>query len=111
MAAFAFDPESLAGGGGEGGAVGLGAAVTIGGGQMEAEGGFAGTGLAGEDGEEAGGQPAGPVPVDGHKALGQVGPGGANGGIEAKFGRDRFYQDLGFFYCFHDLTTSWSVRN
>ena len=51
---FAFDPEGIARGGGEGSIVGLGAAETIGSGQVEAEGGFADTGLGGEDGEEAG---------------------------------------------------------
>ena len=54
MAAFAFDPEGLAGDGSEGGGVGPGAADTVGSGQVEAEGGFADARLAGEDGEEAG---------------------------------------------------------
>ena len=49
MATFAFAPEGFAGLGGEGGAVGPGAAVDVGGGQVEAEGGFADAGLAGKN--------------------------------------------------------------
>ena len=49
VAAFAFAPEGFAALGGEGGAVGPGAAVDVGGGQVEAEGGFADAGLAGKN--------------------------------------------------------------
>ena len=63
----------------EGGAVGPGEAVEVGSGEAEAEHGFADAGLAGEDDEEAAGQPAGPVPADGLEGFAESGPGGAKG--------------------------------
>ena len=55
---------------------------------MEAEGGFADAGLSGEDGNEAGWQPAGPVPLDGNMVWGQVGPTGAIRRIKGKLGAE-----------------------
>jgi len=86
VAGFAFAPED----GGrdtfdvaaanKGGAVGPGAAFDVGGGEVETEEGFAGAGLAGEDGEEAAGEPVGPVPLDGGEDVVEVVPTGGGGG-------------------------------
>lgn len=75
MAGFAFAPEDVAGWGGEGGAIRPGKMVEVSGGEVEAEKGFAGAGLAGEDGEEAVGEPAGPCPADGGEHAAKAGPG------------------------------------
>ncbi len=104
VTAFGFDPEDFAGFGSEGGAVGPGTAVGVTGCQVEAEGGFADARLSGEDGNEAGWQPAGPVPPNGNMVWNQVGPIGAIRWIIDKFGAELlcllgvhlyFYEDPG----------------